>query len=154
MREPFAKPTPPALRPPTQAQIATVTDGLEYKWSHNALAIQDRLTQAVEYGDASAAQKWAIAGGISTEKVLLMKGRPTELVGHIHAHRHDLGDVMEKLSRALRPATISVAPVVHLDSFTPKSTIPDVELGNDLSSPRIASLSDPGTAQQTGPGTH
>ena len=115
MREPFAKPTPPALRPPTQAQIATVTDGLEYKWSHNALAIQDRLTQAVEYGDASAAQKWAIAGGISTEKVLLMKGRPTELVGHVHAHRHELGDVMDKLARALRPATISVAPVPHPD---------------------------------------
>ena len=99
----------PALRPPTQSQIATVTDGLEYKWSHNSLAIQDRLTQAVELGNAGDAQKWAIAGGISTEKVLLLKGRPTEITGHLHAHRHELGPLMDRLAIALRP-------VARLDS--------------------------------------
>ena len=93
----------PALKPPTQAQIATVTDGLEYKWSHNALAIQDRLTQAVELGQAADAQKWAIAGGISTEKVLLLKGRPTEITGHFHAHRHELGPLMDRLAAIVRP---------------------------------------------------
>ena len=97
------------LKPPTQAQIATVTDGLEYKWSHNALAIQDRLTQAVELGQAADAQKWAIAGGISTEKVLLLKGRPTEITGHVHAHRHDIGPLMDRLAHALRPV-IDVHP--------------------------------------------
>lgn len=105
----------PALRPPTQAQIATVTDGLEYKWSHNALAIQDRLTQAVELGQAADAQKWAIAGGISTEKVLLLKGRPTEITGHFHAHRHELGPLMDRLAQLVRPsmASVSVTPVTH-----------------------------------------
>ncbi len=104
------------LRPPTPAQIATVTDGLEYKWSSNALAIQDRLTQAVECGHAADAQKWAIAGGISTEKVLLLKGRPTELIAHVHAHRHELGSVIEKMARALRPAhvTTSVTSMTQL----------------------------------------
>jgi len=108
----------PALRPPTQAQIATVTDGLEYKWSHNALAIQDRLTQAVESGDATSAQRWAVAGGISTEKVLLLKGRPTEITGHLHSHRHDIGNVMDKLARALRPAQYAEASIVGVEPVT------------------------------------
>ena len=104
----------PALRPPTQAQITAVTDGLEYKWSHNALAIQDRLTQAIELGNASDAQRWAVAGGISTEKVLLLKGRPMEITGHLHAHRHDLGAVMDKLALAARTLPVaSGTPVSH-----------------------------------------
>ena len=106
----------PALRPPTQSQIATVTDGLEYKWSHNALAIQDRLTQAVELGHASDAQKWAIAGGISTEKVLLLKGRPTEITGHMHAHRHEIGPLMDRLVSALRPVSDGRVIDAHLAS--------------------------------------
>ena len=93
------------LKPPTPAQIGAVTDVLEHRWSHNALAIQDRLTEAVDLGLASDAQKWAIAGGISTEKVLLLKGRPTEITGHIHAHRHELGPLMDKLARSIGMGT-------------------------------------------------
>ncbi len=105
------------LKPPTPAQIDTVTDGLEYKWSHNALAIQDRLTQAVELGHAADAQKWAIAGGISTEKVLLLKGRPTEITGHLHAHRHELGPLLSRLDSLVRPgASMVVTPALPLHS--------------------------------------
>ena len=93
------------LKPPTPAQIGAVTDVLEHRWSYNALAIQDRLTEAVDLGLASDAQKWAIAGGISTEKVLLLKGRPTEITGHIHAHRHELAPLMDKLARSIGMGT-------------------------------------------------
>jgi hypothetical protein len=75
---------------------------LEQRWSVNALGVQTRLHEAIERDDAPAAQKWAIAGGISTEKVLLMKGRPTEIVANLHAHRHDMSDVMDKLAGAAR----------------------------------------------------
>jgi len=113
---PFTKPALPALKPPTQAQIATVTDGLEYKWSHNALAIQDRLTQAVELGDAAQAQRWAIAAGISTDKVLVLKGRPTEIIANLHAHRHDMAPLMDKLSAAIKFTSargFAPEPVAH-----------------------------------------
>lgn len=119
----------PALRPPTPAQIATVTEGLEHKWSHNALAIQDRLTQAVEAGDASAAQKWAISGGISTEKVLLMKGRPTEITGHLHAHRHDVSRVLDKLASALRPGmTTSARSVPSVADMNRVTNVSDAQI--------------------------
>ena len=98
----------PSLTPPTPAQITHVLDGLEHKWSENALSIQDRLTQAVHSNDAASAQKWAIAGGISTEKVLLMKGRPTEILGHLHAHRHELGPMVGKLAQALGVGTAQI----------------------------------------------
>ena len=96
------------LKPPTPAQIGAVTDVLEHRWSYNALAIQDRLTEAVELGHAADAQKWAISGGISTEKVLLLKGRPTEITGHIHAHRHELAPLMDKLARSIGMGTTKI----------------------------------------------
>ena len=95
---------PAKLPPPTTAQIANVTDVLEHRWSSNAIMVQDRYTQAIERDDHNAASKWALAGAISTDKILVLKGRPTDIVGHVHAHRHDLGDVMEKLASALRPS--------------------------------------------------
>ncbi len=76
--------------------------------------VQDRYTQAIERDDHNAASKWALAGAISTDKILVLKGRPTEIVGHMHAHRHDLGAVMDKLSRALWPA-LAEEPVIHPD---------------------------------------
>ena len=109
------KPSLPAIKPPTPAQIATVTDVLEHKWSSNALSIQDRLTQAIDAGDASSAQRWAISGGISTEKVLLLKGRPTEIIANLHAHRHELGPLMEKLAIAARSLHASQARVISVE---------------------------------------
>ncbi len=118
-----------ALVPATRAQVANVLPELEQRWSVNALGVQERLTQAVERDDAQAAQKWAIAGGISTEKVLLMKGRPTEIIANLHAHRHELGDIAAKLAiaasvqqrhvqrgfaKSVTPVTHPIAPVTHL----------------------------------------
>jgi hypothetical protein len=96
-------PAKPAKLPaPTPAQIAAVTDVLEHQWSSNALLMQERLTQAIERDDHNAASKWAVATAISTDKILVLKGRPTDIVGHVHAHRHELAEVMDKMSTALR----------------------------------------------------
>ncbi len=97
----------PIQQPKPLAHVAPealtgVLSGLEDKWSRNALGVQQRFGEAIARDDAQAAQKWAIAAGISTEKVLLMKGRPTEIVANLHAHRHELGDVMDKLAIAAR----------------------------------------------------
>jgi hypothetical protein len=103
---------------------ANVLGHLEDKWSTNALSIQQRLSESVERDDASAAQKWAIAAGISTEKVLLMKGRPTEIIANLHAHRHELSPLMDKLASAARVLDVHVRkgyrPVVSLDTRDPK----------------------------------
>jgi len=87
------------------AQQKAVLSGLEEKWAHNALAVQERLTQAIDRDDDRAVKNWSVAAGISTEKVLLMKGRPTEIVANVHAHRHELSDVMDKLAKAARVVT-------------------------------------------------
>src|SRR3990167_10508961 len=102
--EPRHPHTPARLPAPTPAQITAVTDILEHRWSSNALMVQDRYTQAIERDDHNAASKWALAGAISTDKILVLKGRPTDIIGHVHAHRHDLSAVMDKLATALRPA--------------------------------------------------
>lgn len=88
------------------AQVKAVLPELDEKWSRNALAIQERLTQAIDRDDAAAAQKWSISAGIASEKTLLMKGRPTEIVANLHAHRHDLSDVMEKMAKAARVVSV------------------------------------------------
>ena len=104
MNRHMSRPHLPAKLPaPTTAQIANVTDVLEHRWSSNAIMVQDRYTQAIERDDHNAASKWALAGAISTDKILVLKGRPTDIVGHVHAHRHDLSQVMDKLASALRP---------------------------------------------------
>jgi hypothetical protein len=102
---------------PTSDEVAGVLGGLEHRWSVNALGVQQRFAEAIDRDDAASAQKWAIAAGISTEKVLLMKGRPTEIVANLHAHRHELGAVMDKLASAARVVSVhqrkgyaSVAP--------------------------------------------
>jgi hypothetical protein len=108
---------PPALPKPTSDEVAGVLGGLEHRWSVNALGVQQRFAEAIDRDDAASAQKWAIAAGISTEKVLLMKGRPTEIVANLHAHRHELSQVMDKLASAARVVSVhqrkgyaSVAP--------------------------------------------
>ena len=111
--------TPAKLAPPTVAQIEAVTDVLEHRWSSNALMVQDRLTHAIERDDHNAAAKWALAGGISTDKVLVLKGRPTDIVGHVHAVRHEIGPLMDRLARVLRPVT-------DVHSLPSTTVIPDV----------------------------
>ena len=94
-------PVAPGLVQPTPAQLGTVMDGLEHSWSENSLLIQQRLYHAIQRDDHNAVYKYALSAGISTEKLLLIKGRPTEIVGHLHAHRYDHGSIMGKLARAL-----------------------------------------------------
>lgn len=88
------------------AQTKAVLSGLDEKWSRNALAIQERLQQAIDRNDHNASRQWAIAGGVATEKTLLVKGYPTEIVANLHAHRHDLSDVMEKMAKAARVVSV------------------------------------------------
>ena len=122
------------LPAPTTAQIGAVTDVLEHRWSSNALLIQDRLTQAIERDDHNAASKWALGGAISTDKILVLQGRPTAIVGHLHAHRHELSQVMDKLAIALRPqqsVSIMTQPIGPVPSPAIYSSITPIQVGND-----------------------
>ena len=124
------------LPAPTPAQIASVTDVLEHRWSSNALMMQDRLTQAIERDDHNAVAKWSLGGAIATDKILVLQGRPTAYVGHVHAHRHELGPIMEKIASALRgarsvPSTPSSGPVLLPALGESTMTHLVVDLGDD-----------------------
>lgn len=81
---------------------AVVKDLLLTAWSANAELLQTRLHEAATDSEHNAAKSWAIAAGIATEKTLLLAGQPTQLVGHLHAHRHDLSDIIDKLALIAR----------------------------------------------------
>ena len=131
---PLEQPKPLAYASPET--VSAVLPNLEEQWSRNALGLQQRLRESIEANDALNAVRWATAGGISTDKTLLLKGRPTEIVANLHAHRHELVDVMDKLAIAARvlsthqrkgyarviPSGADV-PVSHLPLDAPKSVI-------------------------------
>ena len=48
----------------------------------------------------------AIRGGIATEKALLAAGQPTEIVANVHAHRHEIGPLMDRLAQAARVLSV------------------------------------------------
>ena len=93
------------LHPVAPERILNVLPELEREWSARALELQQRAQEAADRGDHFAAQRWTWCAGVATDKTLLLKGRPTEITGHLHAHRHDLGDVMDKLASAARRLT-------------------------------------------------
>ena len=37
---------------------------------------------------------------MTTDKLLVFAGRPTQIVANLHAHRHELGDIAAKLAIA------------------------------------------------------
>ena len=118
-------PVAPGLVQPSPAQLGTVMDGLEHTWSENSLLIQQRLYHAIQRDDHNAASKWALAGAISTDKLLVLKGRPTEIIGHLHAHRHDHGSIMDKLARALNVRDVSVKPDGFSETLRVPAILPD-----------------------------
>ena len=131
MRHPQRPSSSPPLTPlkaPTQADIAQVTDILENRWSRSAMLVLDRYEQSIWRNDHNAAYKWALAGAINTDKILVLKGRPTDIVGHLHAHRHEMSDVMDKLAGALRgPVPRGTLPPQLSESSMTQPIVPVID---------------------------
>ena len=84
------------------ADKASVMPALEDRWTQNAFYCQQRLSEALERNDHNAGKAWAWAGGVSTDKVIKLKEGPTAPIVHLHAHRHELGPLFDRLA-AMRP---------------------------------------------------
>jgi len=115
---------------------------LHERWQTNAMRLQDRLRDATQAGEHNAARCWAIAGGIATEKSLLLAGQPTQLVAHLHAHRHDLAGIIDKLALVGRRVSgTTLASSTSIDCATNETRgvdgqPPDVGHGHRRLSPR------------------
>ncbi len=93
------------LPAPTAEKVANVIPELTDKWSRTTLMALHRLEEAIAGDDGLGAKYWATAAGIGTDKIMPLKGMPTQIVSNLHAHRHEIGDVMDKLAVAARVLT-------------------------------------------------
>lgn len=114
-------------------------------------AAHQYLTAALAEDNAGNAQRWTIAAGIATDKYLVLDGRPTQVVEHIHTV--DLESIGLKLQAALarvmqvahasgvpaRPAAIDVT-CVPLDLGGPMGRHHDVGTSSGVPSPDRAAL--------------
>lgn len=121
------------------ALTAIDRDELVAGWQQSALGVLDEIELRRREGTLTP-RDWkdlTIAGGVSTEKALLAAGQPTEIVANMHAHRHDVSPLMDKLAAAARvlvthqrrdrvkitqsPAADD-APLTHIDTMREGAT--------------------------------
>ena len=100
-------------------------DGLVAAWQQQAFAALDEMELRQREGTLTPrdAKDLAIKGGICTEKALLAAGQPTEVIGHVHAYRHELGPLIQRLAKVLGPHVLGsglMAPVTSLGQSVPK----------------------------------
>ncbi len=117
------------LSKPRDKRVLAVIDrdGLVAAWQQQAFAALDEMELRQREGTLTPrdAKDLAIKGGICTEKALLAAGQPTEVIGHVHAYRHELGPLIQRLANALGapgPQALGhvLAPVASLGQSVPK----------------------------------
>ena len=95
------------LSKPRDKRPLTVIDreGLVAAWQQQAFAALDEMELRQREGTLTPrdGKDLAIKGGICTEKALLAAGQPTEVIGHVSAHRRELGPLLDRLVIALGP---------------------------------------------------
>ena len=102
---------------PTRDAVEHVLPELERSWSENALLTQQRIQQALERNDHNAAKAFAITGGVCTDKILAIKNGPAAPAIHLHAHRYELGGLMDRLAVAAK-----ALPSARIVDMTPALT--------------------------------
>ena len=83
-----------------EVQGEYITSGFKFMWlqaldDYRARAEQGTLT-------AQEAKNYALTAAISIDKVAMVQGWPTQIVAHLHEHRHALGGVADKLAEVAR----------------------------------------------------
>ena len=78
-----------------------------YDKTYHDRLLSDRVLGILERADpdttnARELQSLAIAQGIFTDKLLLVRGQPTEIYGHVHSRAEDVMVLGEKLARILK----------------------------------------------------
>ena len=87
---------------------------IENVWRDRFFHFQQRAHEATEQGDHNAAQRWTWCSGVSNDKLVALKDRPTNgVVTHLHLHRHELGPALDRLASVMRSPLPQVERVVH-----------------------------------------
>jgi hypothetical protein len=133
----------------TRAAVASpdVKRELLNLWATNAKSLQQCMVESIGERNNQATKNWAIAAGIATEKTLLLDGQPTQLVAHMHAHRHDLGQIIDKLTSVARQlgsanAIAAVLPITQhaantADAGDPGATGQPYDVGHGRGGPSV-----------------
>jgi hypothetical protein len=91
-----------ALAGITPAQRGNIIDELDQRWCAHALNNLQRAEEATAAGKSFDARNFTWAAGVSTDKVFAIREIPTDTVRHLHAHRVDMGPMLDKLAAASR----------------------------------------------------
>src|SRR3990167_5067156 len=99
-------------------------DDLVASWQQVAYGALDEIELRQREGTLTPidGKDLAIRGGIATEKALLAAGQPTEIVANVHAHRHEIGPLMDRLAQAARVLSVRAkepATLPHSSSSKP-----------------------------------
>ncbi len=129
--------------PPSVNAMSRVEDGkLLRLWQKRTFQALKELKASEVAHKSLDSKNWAAVAGIGTEKVLLLGGRPTEIVSHLHEMRHTLPDIVGRL--------IKVAKVKEIFPNDPK-TPSRREASGPLSLSDISSVSEPYPIGDSGP---
>ena len=66
-------------------------------WQENTFAVLEKMKVAIADDKSRAAREWSTSAGIGTDKILVLSGRPTQIVAGLHEVRHTLPAVAERL---------------------------------------------------------
>lgn len=99
-------------------------EGLLAGWQQQAFAALDEMELRQREGTLTPRDKkdLSIAGGIATEKALLAAEQPTEIVANLHAHRHEVGPLLERLARVMNVSPV-LRPVIDARLLPVKSAV-------------------------------
>ena len=77
-----------------------IAGGFKFMWLQ---ALNDYRTRA-EKGELTAqdAKNYALTAAISTDKLAMVQGWPTQVIAHLHEHRHQVASVADKLASVAR----------------------------------------------------
>ena len=77
-----------------------IAGGFKFMWLQ---ALNDYRTRA-EKGELTAqdAKNYALTAAISTDKLAMVQGWPTQVIAHLHEHRHQVASVADKLAQVAR----------------------------------------------------
>ncbi len=95
---------------------------LREKWESATEKALRNLAEALNGTKDRLSKDAALTAAICTDKVLLLQGRPTQIVANLHQHRHELGDLVGRLT-AISGQIQAVKPVEVID------VVPEYVLG-------------------------
>ena len=77
-----------------------IAGGFKFMW----LQALDEYRRQAESGKLTAqdAKNYALTAAISTDKLAMVQGWPTQVIAHLHEHRHQVASVADKLASVAR----------------------------------------------------